>query len=73
MNTFRCRHTEPCIWSMEGDEAWDAINKEMMDTTSPAFMETVRRRNAKQETWGVYAWGGIFDIITTIPFPGRDK
>jgi hypothetical protein len=53
------------------EDEWVEIEREWMETDSPVFRNWVERRDATTERWGVFAWGGIFDIITTVPFPGR--
>ena len=55
------------------EREWEEIEREWADTDCPVFRNWVTRRDAVEETWGVFIWGGIFDTITSIPFPGRDK
>ena len=68
--TNTCNHAEPCVWSMTEEEgAWDMIHAEWAKTD----FEAIRRRDANPECGNFWITGGIFDTITTTPFPGRDK
>ena len=58
---------------IDEEREWEEINKEFSDTNCPVFADWVSRRNGQFETWGVFVTGGIFDTITSIPFPNRDR
>ena len=62
---------ETNIWEVQDNDAgWDAIHASFVPDA--VFMDSVRRRNAQIEMWGIFIWGGIFDSITGgMPFPFR--
>jgi len=69
-----CEHEGTCIWGdNDEDRVWDAANEAWGDADCIEFQTSVERRTEamKIEGWGVYVWGGIFDTITSVPFPGR--
>ena len=51
---------------------WEEISREWMDTDCAVFRDSIRRRDATDEKWGIFIWGGIFDCITGgMAFPDR--
>jgi len=58
-------------WGRTDEGVWDEINDGWGDTGCVVFRDSVMRRDANVEAWGVFVTGGIFDTITSVPFPGR--